>query len=193
MWYQLDRVLVASRFGITYQATDTNLGQGVVVREFFRQGLAKHTADGELKPNDSDHSDDIAWGLERFLREVRMIAKFKHPNLAGVQTAFEPNATGYFVMEHIAGTSLQEILRANGRIAERDLKHLFAQLLEAVQRIHEAKFLHLGIKSENIVMRDPLTPVLVGFGAARYGFAHRLGVLRETVAPGYAAIEQYAK
>ena len=96
-------------------------------------------------------------------------------------------------MEYIAGSSLQAMLSDSGRISEQDLKKLSAKMLQVVQRIHYAKFLRLGIKSENIVMRDPRTPVLVGFGAARYAFAHRLEILRETLAPGYSAIEQYAK
>lgn len=192
LWYQLEEVLLTSRFGITYLATDTNLHRTVVLREYFPGELARRAEDGGVRARGEAGASHLKWGLDRFLREARIIARLKNPHLVAVFTAFEANNTGYFAMEHCAGPSLKEGI-GTAPYDEARVRTLLGQLLGAIEKIHQARFLHLSIKPANVIMRRPAWPVLVGFGAARCALAHRLGVLTEIIDPDYAAIEQYAK
>jgi len=43
------------------------------------------------------------WGLNRFVREARTLAKFKHGNIVRVLSVFENNNTAYMIMEYERG------------------------------------------------------------------------------------------
>jgi len=63
-------------------------------------------------------------------------------------------------------------------------------ILDGLELVHNAGFIHRDIKPDNILIRSDGTPVLLDFGSARYavGQSRTVTIL---VAPGYAPFEQY--
>ena len=190
-WYQIDSVLGQGGFGITYLAHDTNLDQPVAIKEFLPQELAVREQDSSVHPVTDGHADTFDWGLSRFLTEARTLAKFRHPNIVLVHSVFEANNTAYMVMEYEQGRSLDDALKFRKVEGEAALKAMVWPLLEGLELMHEAGFIHRDIKPGNIYIRADDTPVLLDFGSARLALGGQTRTLTTLVSPGYAPFEQY--
>ena len=189
--YRIDGVLGQGSFGIVYSATDVNLDVRVVVKEYLPEAYAYRGVDHAvyLRPD----KDRLLYrdNLESFLVEARTLATFRHRNIVRVARFFEANQTAYMVLEYERGPSLKAWRRKRREVREETIVALFAPLLDGLQAVHEAGYLHRDIKPDNIIVRDADgSLVLLDFGAARHTFADRAeaGVV---VTPGYAALEQY--
>jgi hypothetical protein len=82
------------------------------------------------------------------------------------------------------------VLERRGTLPEKDLLRILLPILDGLELVHNAGFIHRDIKPDNIHIRADGSPVLLDFGSARHalGKAHTLTIL---VAPGYAPFEQY--
>jgi serine/threonine protein kinase len=190
--YQLDGVLGAGGFGITYLARDTHLEKQVAIKEYLPTDLAMRALDGSVVPVATEHEHDYKWGLERFIQEARTLARFSHPHIVRVNRYFEANGTGYMVMDYEKGESLNQLLRRAAPPDEPGLRAILMPLLDGLQAVHEAGFLHRDIKPSNIFLRESGGPVLLDFGAARAAVGGATRSLTAVLTPGYAPLEQYA-
>jgi hypothetical protein len=106
---------------------------------------------------------------------------------------FETNSTAYMVMRFEQGMSLEGWLRSLERSpTQNELDLLVAPLLDALEIMHAADFLHRDIAPDNIIVRADGTPVLLDFGAARRAVAEMSRSLTGIVKAGYSPHEQYA-
>jgi len=190
--YRLESVLGAGGFGMTYLGWDTNLEKHVAIKEYLPNDLALRALDGSLVPINTENEYNYQWGLERFIQEARILAKFSHPNIVRVSRFFEANGTGYMVMDYEAGESLRQYLKRNPMPEEAKLKNLLMPVLDGLQAVHEAGFLHRDIKPSNVFIRSNGVPVLLDFGSARVATGAITKSLTAIVTPGYAPIEQYS-
>jgi serine/threonine protein kinase len=191
MEYRLDAVLGVGGFGITYLARDTLLEKDVAIKEFFPGGVVSRIATGNVTLTGPHAAGDYHVGLERFLKEARTLAGFSHPNIVRVARYFKANETGYMVMEYERGESLRSWLEHHPQPEEAALLQLFAPLLDGIEKVHRAGFLHRDIKPDNIFIREGGDPVLIDFGSARQALASATHALTAMVTPGYAPFEQY--
>ena len=191
--YELVRVLGFGGFGMTYLGFDHNLDKGVAVKEFLPDDIAARTGDNSVVPKASQFRGDFEWGLERFLDEARVLARFHHPNIIGVYRFFEAHGTAYIVMEYAEGETLSQVLRSRKTLNEADLKAILYPILDGLELVHGADFLHRDVKPGNIIIRDEDgSPVLLDFGAARQAIGSRSKSVTSIITPGYAPIEQYS-
>ena len=191
--YELVRVLGVGGFGMTYLGFDHNLDKPVAIKEYLPSEIAIRTGDNSVAPQTSDSRGDFQWGLERFLDEARTLARFKHPNIIQVYRFFEAHGTAYIVMEYAEGETLSAFLTRKGTLTEAELRAILLPLLDGLEVVHEADFLHRDIKPGNIVIRDEdSSPVLLDFGAARQAIGAKSRSVTSIVTPGYAPIEQYS-
>ncbi len=191
MEYRLDSVLGAGGFGITYLAHDTNLEKDVAIKEYLPGAAAVRGSGGAVLPTTSGLEKDYRWGLDRFIQEARTLAKFSHPHIVRVNRFFEANGTGYMVMDYEAGEPLKAWLQRNPFPPEPTLRAMLAPLLDGLEKVHAAGFLHRDIKPDNIFIRKDGSPVLIDFGSARQAVAGASQALTTIVSPGYAPFEQY--
>ena len=189
-WYVIERVLGQGGFGITYLARDTNLDQAVAVKEYLPVEVATRRPDATVTSRTDEHDERYRWGLERFIREARTLARFDHPNVVRVLSVFELNNTAYMVMRFEEGETLAALLERRHALGEADLMRVLLPILDGLELVHNAGFIHRDIKPDNIHIRSDGTPVLLDFGSARYALGHSRTVTI-LVAPGYAPFEQY--
>ncbi|HJS38793.1 MAG TPA: serine/threonine-protein kinase [Burkholderiales bacterium] len=189
-WYVLEQVLGQGGFGITYLARDTNLDQPVAIKEYLPVEVAGRRSDSSVRARTEEHDERYRWGLDRFLREARTLARFDHPNIVRVLSVFEFNNTAYMVMRFERGETLAALLERRHALPEAELLRVLMPILDGLELVHNAGFIHRDIKPDNILIRDDGTPVLLDFGSARYALG-RSRTVTILVAPGYAPFEQY--
>ncbi len=185
--YRIERLLGAGGFGLTYLAIDTNLNLRVAIKEYLPSDIAVRNPDHSVTPNSSQSAEDFMWGKRRFLDESRTIASLRHPNIVRVMRFFEAKGSAYMVMEYVEGDALSDWIKPRRPLPEVQVMAITGPLLEGLQVVHTAGYLHRDIKPGNIYIRYDGSPVLIDFGSAR----QQSGDLTAIVTPGYAPFEQY--
>ena len=166
--YRILRVVGSGGFGITYEAEDLNLGLMVALKEYYPFDFGDRNSTMSVRPKSARHKHTFEWGRSNFLQEARTLARFEHPSIVRVTRVFEAHATAYMVMRFEKGLSLEEWLRDLGRRpTQEELDAILHPLLDALELMHGANFLHRDIAPDNIIIRPDGTPVLLDFGAAR--------------------------
>jgi serine/threonine protein kinase len=190
--YQIIKVIGGGGFGVTYLARNNQLNQLVAIKEYFPNEMAVREHSYQIKPATDQDNVSFSWGLERFIQEARILAKFNHPNIIRVLNFFYANNTGYIVMEYEKGRSLADALENGETATEDEIMSLLPSLLDGLKHVHAHSLLHRDIKPANIYIRDrDNTPVLLDFGSARYDVSRHSRPMTSIVTRGYAPFEQY--
>jgi hypothetical protein len=192
--YLVGRVLGAGGFGITYLCADTRLQQPVAVKEYLPRDWAARRADGRTACAATERdADDYQGGLEKFLREARILAKLsEHPNIVPVLNFFEEHGTGYMVMRYLEGHTLDAVRRARGgRIAAAEAVPYILAVLDGLRAVHEVGLVHRDVKPQNVFVTTAGQVKLFDFGSARYWSGDQSGAMSRTFTPGFAPFEQY--
>ncbi len=127
----------------------------------------------------------------RSRREVRILARLSHPNIAGfvdagVTEAGEP----WFAMDYVDGVDIRDHCRRH-LPALADRIRLLAKVCEAVHFAHSAMVLHRDLKPDNIMVDAHGEPVLLDFGIGKLlDEAHASDTVLVPLTPGYASPEQ---
>ena len=190
--YRLERVLGGGGFGLTYLAHDTNLDCRVAIKEYLPRDVAVRNADFAVRPRSTEAATAFDWGLQRFLLESRALASFHHPGIVRVLRYFLANGTAYMVMEYETGEPLSRWLVGRLPLDAASLLRIVRPLLDGLEAVHGAGFLHRDVKPGNIYMRADGSPVLLDFGSARRIASDAVDqALTAVVTPGFAPAEQY--
>ena len=190
-WYVIKEILGQGGFGITYLAEDTNLNQEVAIKEYLPVELAVRDGDHSIHPVSGEHGEQFSWGLDRFMSEARTLAQFKHTNIVRVLTVFPENNSAYMVMEYEKGQAMHELLKQEKTLSEEGIREIILPILDGLEEIHQAGFIHRDIKPPNIFIRSDGSPVLLDFGSARQSLGEKTHTLTSMVSPGFAPFEQY--
>ena len=190
--YHIDKVIGSGGFGITYLGHDLGLDKSVAIKEYLPRDLAVRVDNQSVRAASSSDKDDFTWGLQRFLDEARMLARFDHKNIVRVHRFFQAHGTAYIVMEYVDGETLSSLLQREQTLSYQHLLSILNPLLSGLEIVHKSDILHRDIKPGNIIIRDSGAPVLIDFGAARQAVGARSRSVTAIVTPGYAPIEQYS-
>lgn len=91
--------------------------------------------------------------LERFVNEVKIVGKLKHPNTV---TVFDYGRTDdgvhYLVMEYVEGVGLDEVLSEQQRLAPARVVNITQQILESLAEAHALGIVHRDLKPSNIML-----------------------------------------
>ncbi len=198
--YQIEGVLGAGGFGITYRAIHEALQNQVAIKEYFPAEWAyrdhnsvtvRANAQGQM-PARQGEPPCYQWGLERFLDEAKILVQVNHPGVVRVRDYFTANGSAYIVMEYEDGESLSAILQRGGILPEPELRHLLDDVMPALEAVHSQNYLHRDLKPSNLYIRSHDGHILLlDFGAARQALGRRTRSVTSVVTPGYSPIEQY--
>ena len=170
--WEIVRHIASGGKGEVYLAHQINLQRNVAVKIISPEFVA--SLDG--------NAGELSAEMERFRREVQVMASIRHPNVLQVfdyDTAeIEGSLVEYLVMEYIPGQTLKNTIPEEGFNCDQEglslwLRRYFIPVLSGVEAIHSAGVIHRDIKPANVLL-DGETPKIADFGLARDGQHHDL-------------------
>ncbi|MGB7441473.1 MAG: serine/threonine-protein kinase [Coleofasciculaceae cyanobacterium] len=174
--YILENQLGEGFFHITYQATNTESGQTVVI---------KTLADNLLEHSDFDQF------RRQFFEHIQRLSCCHHKHLVRVIDWFEDKERPYLVLEYVLGQTLAELVQSQLLPAKKAFKYI-RQVSEALLVLHQAGELHRDIRPHNIIKRQDSDDVVIcelGISCEfTIGFMQTHASL---VGAGYTPLEQY--
>ncbi len=192
--YLIGRALGHGGFGITYLGWDTDLARKTAIKEYMPNGVAGRASGATaVTPFSANTQAEFEWGLEKFMDEARVLARFhNHPGIVSVITFFRANGTAYLVMEYLDGTTFEDFLkRRSGRITWETAMRVVNPILDALSAVHAEGILHRDISPDNIYLTRTGQVKLIDFGAARNALGQKSRNLSIILKEGYAPEEQY--
>jgi serine/threonine-protein kinase len=147
--YRLGRRLGRGGMGVVYEAEDTLLKRRVAVK---------------LLP-DSAAADPET--VQRFVREGRSVARLNHPHVVTIYEVDQRDGVYYLVMERIDGGSVQEMLRARGKLPWQEATRILIDACRGLAAAHAAGLIHRDLKPANLMCTRDGVVKLADFGLAR--------------------------
>ncbi len=102
---------------------------------------------------------------ERFLREIQITARLRHPRLLPLYDSGEAAGAFFFVTPYVAGGTLRDRLARGGKYGMADARRVLRDIAEALAYAHEQGVTHRDVKPENVLL-DETGAVLADFGIA---------------------------
>lgn len=146
--YELRDVLGEGGCGTVYSAWDPRHEREVALKLMFR---------GDARAQ------------QRFARELRAIARLRHPHIVPLHDSGEHEGRPYLVMERVQGCSLAEALDEE-REDPLDLKtrvEIVRDVCRAIAHAHAKGVLHRDLKPQNVLIDQHGEALVVDFGLAR--------------------------
>ena len=170
-------------------APGDTLGRYRIVRRLGRGATAtvylasdpKHHRDVAVKVLHPALAEAV--GSERFHREIEIAATLHHPHILPLFESGAEDGLLFFVMPHVEGESLREILRRGRAALGGHALQIARDVAAALDYAHRHGVVHRDIKPENILLQDGQA-IVADFGIARAGNRRR-GDGR--LPPGHAA------
>lgn len=187
--YQIRRTLGMGGFGVTYEAWDAQLEIPVALKEFFPSGA--YRIGDSVRFTGTQQGIDFGEAMKDFVREARLLARLRHPNIVALFDHFEEIGTGFMVMEFLNGMTYTEIVRTHGALREADALSVLRSVGEGLLAVHQASLTHRDVKPSNVMGTHDRGVVLIDFGASRVWSTASASVSKALVSDGFSPLEQY--
>jgi serine/threonine protein kinase len=108
--------------------------------------------------------------LERFVREIRAVARLRHPNIVTAYSAMRLGESIVFAMEHVEGHDLAHLAQVRGPMPVAHACNFAYQAALGLQHAHEEGLVHRDIKPGNLMLaRQGETAIvkILDFGLAK--------------------------
>ncbi len=146
--YTIVRELHRGGQGVVYLARQEGTGRQVAIKLMREGALARP-------------SDRV-----RFEREIRVLAQLNNPNIVAIHDSGVAGGCGYYVMDYIAGRTLDEYVR-HGELSVEAVLRLFVKVCHAINAAHLRGVIHRDIKPSNIRVTPEGEPHVLDFGLAK--------------------------
>ena len=126
------------------------IGQGGM-GEVFKASHALLRRPTAIKILDSRQVDPK--GLRRFEKEVQLTSMLTHPNTISIYDyGRTPDGVFYYAMEYLEGLNLEQLVRAEGRLAPARVVHILRQICGSLGEAHAAGLIHRDVKPANVFL-----------------------------------------
>jgi WD40 repeat protein/serine/threonine protein kinase len=151
--YRVQEWLGTGGMGTVYRAEHLIMERAVALKVIRRQLIAKPAA------------------IERFRHEVKMAARLVHPNIVTAYDADQAGETHFLVMELVAGTSLDRLVKEKGPLSVAEACDYVRQAALGLQYACERGMVHRDIKPPNLIRTADGLIKILDFGLAHLGRA----------------------
>lgn len=106
---------------------------------------------------------------KRFLREARLAARIRHPNVLAIHRVGELRSERrpYLVREYVDGQTFDDVLAAEGPLPEPEVRRIVGEVCDALAAAHALGIIHRDVRPGNIMrVRSGGRIVLTDFGLA---------------------------
>ncbi|XP_075765647.1 serine/threonine-protein kinase SIK3 isoform X2 [Pelodiscus sinensis] len=146
---------------IGYYEIERTIGKG----NFAVVKLATHLvtrAKVAIKIIDKTQLDEE--NLKKIFREVQIMKMLCHPHIIRLYQVMETERMIYLVTEYASGGEIFDHLVAHGRMAEKEARRKFKQIVAAVHFCHCCNIVHRDLKAENLLLDANLNIKIADFG-----------------------------
>ncbi|XP_048418124.1 serine/threonine-protein kinase SIK3 homolog isoform X3 [Stegostoma tigrinum] len=102
--------------------------------------------------------------LKKIFREVQIMKMLRHPHIIRLYQVMETERMIYLVTEYASGGEIFDHLVAHGRMAEKEARKKFKQIVAAVHFCHCRNIVHRDLKAENLLLDANLNIKIADFG-----------------------------
>lgn len=134
-------------------------GQGVALLAVDEE-LSREVAIKLLRPA------AVATDRDQFVREARIVAGFRHPNIVTLHEMGVHHSLPYLVFEYIDGKTLADVLAENGAFCASKAVVWMSQILAGVAYAHQNNIVHRDLNPANIFITSDGIPKVADFGIA---------------------------
>jgi serine/threonine protein kinase len=179
--YRLSSLIGRGAMGVVWLARDERLDRDVAIKQL----LIEESPDRSLAGATPEQA------AARAMREARIAARLRHPNVIAVHDVVEHDGTACLIMEYLHSDSLDAVMFARGgALPPAEVAAIGTQVAAALAEAHAAGIVHRDVKPENILITGDGTAKITDFGVSRaagVGTVTTTGVLAGT--PAYLAPE----
>jgi len=151
--HRIEGIIGRGGMGVVYRARDLML-ERVVALKVVAPELANEDPDFRV----------------RFLRESRLAASIRHPNVVSTHQAGEAHGLLFITMDLIPGTDLRALLLARGRLEPGVAAGVVSQIAAGLDAAHGVGLVHRDVKPANILIEgesDLRSAYLTDFGLSK--------------------------
>jgi len=142
---------------------EREVGRGGMARVYLARDL-KHSRSVAVKVIRRDLAASL--GRDRFLREIEIAARLRHPNIVPVYDSGDADGVLYFVMPYEEGLSLRDRLRAAPGMSPGECVSVLRDVARALAYAHERGVVHRDVKPDNVMLSGGAA-VVTDFGIAK--------------------------
>ncbi len=142
---------------------EREVGRGGMATVYLAEDLKHHRAVA-LKVLHPELA--LAFGTERFLREIETVAHLTHPHILPLHDSGEAGGLLYYVMPYIEGESLRSRLLRETQLPVEEALAITREVASALDYAHRHNVVHRDLKPENILLSDGHA-LVADFGIAR--------------------------
>jgi WD40 repeat protein len=114
--------------------------------------------------------------VQRFQREMEVVARLAHPNIAAAFDADHVDDVHFLVMELVNGCDLAKLVAQKGPLSVADACDYILQAANGLQHAHDRNLVHRDIKPHNLMLATDGTIKILDFGLACLSYESRLEV-----------------
>ncbi|GGY78280.1 serine/threonine-protein kinase [Streptomyces nitrosporeus] len=148
--YRFVRAIGKGGMGRVWLARDETLGRDVALKSV-------------VYVDDSEASRALQ--RRRFIREAEVLANLRHAGIVVVHDVLKDLEPPVMVMEYVAGSSLQQLLRNEGPLSVPETVGIGLAIVDALTEVHDKEVVHRDLKPANILVAGARV-VVVDFGIA---------------------------
>ena len=174
--------------------TGREIGHGGMASVYLAHDI-RHGRDVAVKVIRPDLAASL--GRDRFLREIAIAARLRHPNIVPLFDSGDADGVLYFVMPYEDGPSLRARITSGAPLSVAEALSVLRDVARALQYAHGHGVVHRDIKPDNVMMSSGAA-VVTDFGIAKAVSAAQAESTGETITqigagigtPSYMAPEQ---